>query len=260
MFTEKIYALEGLNLETKAMEYNFCISKILVAFMLIVSTQGIAGEWLTQIYGGNGWTEKHNAYVVLPDAGISAIHEQLCFDSAPILGIRESYWFIPYLGLGLDVSHFFGPDQKKQVSSTYLCAEGEGCSTSPELIQKFKNNVTSVGLAIAFRYPLVILQQEVQPYVGVGPTLFIAQLKDTDNFIPARQSSTSRFAGVKAYAGFNLFFNQFLGTFVEYQLNSFRVKTTYYNERIVEGITLGKTQGKEAFNVQSVVAGIVIRL
>jgi outer membrane protein W len=238
------------------------MKNLILFFIWILSWHSYshAGEWLTQIYGGNGWTERHNAYVVVPNAGLSATHKQLSFDSAPILGIRESCWFHPYVGLGLDASFFFGPDQKKQISSTCLCIEGIGCSTSPELIQKFKNNVTAVGPSIIFRYPLLIAQQDVQPYIGAGPTLFIARLRDTDNFIPARQVSNSNSIGVKAYAGFNLFFNQLFGTFVEYQLNSFTVKTTYYNEKVVEGITLGKTKGKQTFTIQSIVIGIAIRL
>jgi len=229
---------------------------LVIVYLLIISVQVDAGEWLTQLYAGGGLTKKHNAHVNLPQAGITATHQRLSFDSSALLGFRQSYWFIPFMGIGLDVSHFFGPDQKKQVSSTVLCIDGEGCSTSDELIQKFNNNVTTIGPNIVFGYPLNILQLQILPYVGGGPTLFIAQLRDTSNFIPARQSSTSTSVGLKAYGGLNMRFNKRFGAFVEYQYNSFPVNTCYYNERVVNDITLGKTQGKETFIIHSIIVGV----
>lgn len=225
------------------------------ACLLCVSTQGSAGDWVTELYAGSAWTKKHNAHVKLPQAHISATHEALAFDLAAVIGIRESYWMIPYIGLGVGVSHLFGPDQKPQVSCTCLCTE-DGCSTSPEVIKKFDNNTTSVEALVAFRYPLNGAGHRILPYAGVGPALYIFQSGDTDNFIPPRQSSTSRSLGVKAYAGLNASLHTHLGVFLEYQFNCFGAKTEFFNDRVVDGITLGTTDGRETFIIQSAVAGI----
>lgn len=229
---------------------------LFLACLLTISLPVNADEWWTQLYAGAGLTEKHNAHVELPQAGISGVHKQLCFDSAALIGIRESYWPVPYIGVGVDISHFFGPNQKRQISSTLLCVDGDGCSTSPELIKKFNNRVTAIAPIFAVRYPLNMLQHQMQPYLGIGPTLFIAQLRDTDNFIPAGQSSTSRSVGIKAFGGLNLLLSDQVGAFLEYQYHSFRARTCYNNQRVVEGLTLGETQGKETFTIHSIVVGI----
>lgn len=239
--------------------YRAKISNVLILYTLsIVSTEVRADEWLTQFYIGDAFTQKHDAQVNLPDAGISATHKALAFDSAIMIGLRETYWFsfCHYLGLGFDVTHFFGPNQKEQDSLTTLCINGDGCSTPVEHIQKFNNNVTTLGLDFAFRYSLRVRQQQLQPYVAVGPALFTAQLQDTTNFIPAEQSSASTSIGIKAYGGLLLSLSKHFGAFLEYQYNSFQAKTDYYNARVAQGITLGTTLGQETFTMHSVVGGV----
>jgi len=236
---------------------------VFAAFVLLLSapTQ-VRAELIAELYGGNGFTQKHNAHVNLPDAGITATHEALQFDSAATIGGRVIYWIdtFSYLGFGLDASHFFGPDQKNQISLTNLCVAGVGCSMSPETLKKFNNNVTTVGLDVMLRYPLFVSAQftkgRLQPYLSVGPAMFITTLKDTDNFIPARQSSTYTSLGVKAGAGLMLFLTKSIGAFIEYRDSNFQAKNKYYNARVVHDLTLGKTLGNATFNTQAIIGGI----
>lgn len=232
------------------------MSQVAFVFLAFVSMQATAGEWSTDAYAGIGLTANHNAHVNLPEAQLTAVHKDLRFDNALVLGIRETFWFSPYFGLGLDLTHFFGPDQKKQISTTVLCIEDSGCSTSSEQIQKFNNHVTTLAPIVSLIYPLNIAGLRVQPYMGVGPLFTIAKLRDTDNFIPPRQSSTSRSVGIKAQGGLRLCLNQYFSLFTEYQFNSFPVHTTYHNERVVHGITLGKTEGKETFTIHTIALGL----
>ena len=228
--------------------------------MLWISTNAQA-EFIAEIYGGEGWTGQHNAQVSLPNAGITGTHYELQFDSAAIVGGRASYWFnrFKYLGFGLDVSHYFGPDQKEQTALTQLCVTGFGCSVSPEMIKKFSNNVTVVGFDAMFRCPLFISDQfeqgKLQPYIDVGPAVFMTTLNDTGNFIPTGQSSTYSSVGIRAGAGLKLFFTSNIGAFVEYKEMNFQVDDTFYNGAVVHGLTLGKTLGSATFNIQSIVAG-----
>jgi hypothetical protein len=48
--------------------------------LLIISPQARA-EFVAGLYGGNSFTQKHNASVNLPDAGITGTHQALAFGS-----------------------------------------------------------------------------------------------------------------------------------------------------------------------------------
>lgn len=253
--------MDYLNMSTHV---PFSINTYLMAMLSLpcIPAMQAHAELMTELYGGEGFTQQHNAQVNLPDAGITGTHEALKFDTAATIGGRAIYWMNTpsYLGVGLDASHFFGPDQKQQTSLTQLCIAGSGCSTSPETIKKFNNNVTDIGLDIMLRYPLWVSDQftqgRFQPYVSVGPAVFITTLKDTDNFIPAGQSSTDTSIGINAGAGLILCFTQRLGAFIEYRDTQFQVNDQYHNATMVHDITLGKTLGNATFNTQAVVGGI----
>ena len=247
---------------SKQLHLSAITNTIAILGFLLITTTEVKAELMTELYGGDGFTQKHNASVNLPDAGISGTHKSLKFDSAATIGGRAIYWInkLPYLGVGLDASHFFGPDQKKQISVTQLCIEGFGCSTSPETIKKFNNNVTVIGLDIMLRYPLFVSDQftkgRLQPYLSAGPAAFFTTLKDTDNFIPAGQTSTYTSLGIKAGAGFMLFFTKSIGAFIEYRGTNFKVEDQYNNAKIVNDITLGRTIGNATFNMRAIVGGV----
>lgn len=229
---------------------------------LMLSSFQLKADIALQLYGGRGFTGKHNADVNLPEAGIHATHERLSFDSATTVGGRITYWtkFFPYFGIGIDGAHFFGPDQRQQASTTRLCVAGFGCSTSPELLKPFHNSVTMFGVDGMLRFPLFSSEQfnqgQLQPYLTVGPAMFQTTLTDTENFIPSGQSSLYTSLGVKAGAGFLLFITKHMGLFMEYRDTHFQVKDKYYNATVAHGITLGKTLGSATFNIQSVVGGV----
>lgn len=238
-----------------------CNVLLFLVALCITSTKAQA-EWVGELYSGVGYTQNHNAHVNLPDAGITAVHESLKFDSATLLGGRGGYWIdqFPYLGFGIDISHYFGADQKQQVSITNLCVEGIGCSSSPEALKKINSQITAVGFDIMLRYPLIVTAQftkgQLQPYLTVGPAAFITTLKDTDNFNPPGQSSSYTSLGIKSAAGLMLFFTKNIGVFIEYRDTKFKVKDQYNNATVVNGLTLGKTLGSATFNIQGVIGGI----
>jgi opacity protein-like surface antigen len=229
--------------------------------LLITSTQ-VNAEWIMDLYTGVGFTQPHDAQVNLPDAGITGTHQSLSFDAAPVLGGRIGYWLesLPYVGFALDTSYYFGPDQREQDSLTDLCITGIGCSTAPEHIKKFDNNMTAIALDVMLRYPLLVSAQftkgRLQPYLAVGPALFVASLKDTGNFIPEGQSSTSTSVGLQIGAGLTFLFTNRIGAFVEYRDNNFQAKDHYYNATVAHGITLGNTLGTATFNIQTILGGV----
>lgn len=239
------------------------LAKLIVAvsafFLLIFSLECHAGTWLTQVYLGDLFTQNHNVSVALPQAGLSGTHEDLHYDTAPLFGIRESYWFLPYFGVGFEGAYALGPDQAKQVSETNLCVLGLGCRRAPELIQPFINRLTSFGPVLVLSYPVDVMGHEIQPYVGLGPTVFIFSSSDTYNFIPMAQTSVAESTGLQTYVGIHLFLNAKMGAFIEYRYNSFSLGTHFYNERIVNGLRLGSTLGRERFVTQAMVFGLSYR-
>ncbi len=231
---------------------------LFLACLLTTSFPIHADEWWTQGYVGAGLPEEHNVHIRLPDAHISEVQEAIRFSSMALLGIRVSYWAIPYIGLGLDVSHLFGPGQKKQISSTQLCIDGVGCSTFPKCVKEFNGYVTTIVPVVAASYPFDMLRCQIRPYIGAGPSLCICQLQDSHNFSPAGQSSTSTSVGLKTYTGLNVYINQHLGIFLEYQYYTFQARNRYYNCRCDNSFNLGKAKRKETFNMNTVVLGISI--
>ncbi len=232
------------------------LATLVVLFFLSISA---SAELTAQIYGGTSFALNHDANVNLPDAGITGTHESLAFDSATTAGGRVAYWFdgFQYFGFGLDAAHYFGPDQKAQSSMTNLCIAAEGgCSTSPEGIKKFNNNVTSIGFdVIMLRFP----KGRLHPYLTAGPAIYITSMNDTSNFIPAGQSSEYTSLGLKLGAGLILSLSKRFGTFVEYQENIYRVKDQFYNSKIVDGAALGNTLGNAIFNTQAIIGGFSVR-
>ncbi len=62
----------------------------ILGLLLITSTQ-VNAELITELYAGEGFTQKHNANVNLPDAEITGTHNALKFDSAATVGGRAIY-------------------------------------------------------------------------------------------------------------------------------------------------------------------------
>lgn len=232
-----------------------------ISLLMLLITTDVRAEFMAEFYGGEGFTGTHNAQVNLPNAEITGTHYALKFDSADTFGGRASYWFndFQYLGLGVDISHVFGPDQKEQVSLTKLCVAGFGCSVSPETIKKLSNTVTAIGFDAMLRYPLFASETfhkgRLQPYVDIGPTIFITTIKDTGNFTPKDQSCKFKSTGLTTGAGVRLFLTQSIGVFIEYRHMNFSVDDTFYNGAVVHGITLGETLGSAKYTIQTIVAG-----
>lgn len=86
---------------------------VVFALLLMIVPQ-VNAEVVVNLYGGSGFTQKHNANVNLPDAGISGTHKALQFDTAATVGGRAAYWIdsFPYLGLGIDTSYFLAQIKK----------------------------------------------------------------------------------------------------------------------------------------------------
>ena len=214
-------------------------------------------EWFADLYAGSAFTQKHD--VDTDTLGLRVTFQDVTFDTSFAVGGRGGYWFESGplrsfgldIGLGLDVS-YFTPDVSKQT----LTACGFGFCASGQFAD-FDLSVTTIGLDVLLRYPLMKSQQfpkgQLQPYLAVGPALFIAHAKDSTNFLPTRQSDTDTSVGVKVGAGAAWQFLKNWAIFGEYRFTHFSPEFTF---DLVPGI---KTTVSTDVNTHYLLAGVSFR-
>ena len=164
-------------------------------------TAGAAlAEWTFDAYIGRSFSPDGD--VDVEDTGISASAD-VAVDDAYIFGGRLGYWFgfFPYLGVALDAS--------------YLTTDLDS-DIDPETFDDVDlRRVPLSGLAM-LRLPLLpspaVPRGHLEPYVAVGPTLFLSNL-DLDDLDDSHED-----VGLDVRAGLNFRFTRALGIFAEYRL------------------------------------------
>jgi opacity protein-like surface antigen len=123
-------------------------------------------------------------------------------------GARIGYFFIPYIGVALDVSHY-QPDGR-------FGGGGSGFS--------FDSRVTALSFDLMGRLPLLVSSNfpdgQLQPYLTVGPGVYFSHIKISPTPIFGSKDSDSS-AGVKVGAGATWMFTRHLGMFGEYRFSHF---------------------------------------
>lgn len=233
---------------------------VAVAALLLLAPTQASAEWFADLYFGAGFTQNHDADINSPDFGATFAPRDVKFDTAAALGGRVGYWldFFHFIGFGLDVSHLFGPDVPLQIRTAKLCVSG-ACGSDRFFVGNFDLNVTTIGFDAMFRYPLLKSQQfphgQLQPYLTVGPALFIAHAKDSDNFnfSPSGQSDTDKSVGVKVGAGATWLLTKNFGVFGEYRFTHFKPEFEF-NDAV-----LGQTTLKTTLDTHSILGGFSVR-
>jgi opacity protein-like surface antigen len=178
-----------------------------------------AAEWFTDLYLGGAFTQKHDVDFNSDAAQLTTL--DVSFDSSFAGGIRGGYWF-PWelgpvnFGVGLDLSHFrpnIGRQQRVVCSSSNVCVNG--------VFEDMDLSVWGVGIDAMFRFPLLksakIPRGQLQPYITVGPAIFVAHAEDSHNFQPSQQSNNDTSLGVKVGAGVAWHFTPVIAMFGEYR-------------------------------------------
>ena len=166
------------------------LSRAMVIVMLVPVAPASA-EWFADLYLGDAFTQSHDIKIrnnatatatVRPlDVNFQSVH----FNSSVTGGGRAGYWFqsLPYLGLGLDVSHF-QPDVDSQ--NVELHALGTDRSI-PASFAGLDLSVTTLSFDLMLREPLLKTPEfptgRLQPYLTVGPAVFFA--RDDGNLLRA---------------------------------------------------------------------------
>jgi opacity protein-like surface antigen len=180
-------------------------------------------EWFADFYLGGAFTEKHDVTADF-GGGFQVKTLDVSFDKSFAGGIRGGYWF-PFdlgpvnFGAGLDLSHF-SPNigrQQRVVCTNNVCASG--------VFDDLDLSIWTVAIDLLVRFPLLksanFPKGQLQPYITVGPAIFVAHAEDDHNFQPPRQSNNDTTLGVKVGAGVMWYFTPVVAMFGEYRWTHF---------------------------------------
>jgi opacity protein-like surface antigen len=213
--------------------------RLVTVFLLVVCLTAVtvpaSAEWFADLFVGPAFTQNHD--VKVSQEGITATAVDVNFANSVYFGGRAGYWFesIPYVGLALDVSHFW-PDMKNQTVTA--CLSGRAADGIAGCLPGFPFphvdlSVTGISFDAMLRLPLLVTKEipkgRLQPYVTVGPTIFVARAKDSGLLVPTKQTETDTSVGVKAGAGIAWQFHPNIALFGEYRFTHFAPKFDFHN-------------------------------
>lgn len=201
--------------------------RIWLAALILLASLGVgsrpaSAEWFADLFAGLSFTRDHD--LKLNDQGIGqGTYESVEFDRSLAWGGRAGRYFdsLPFLGLGLDFFRFY-PDIGGQSVQLRGCFFPGGCGTGRGGTGSLDVETTSVSVDLMLRLPLwksaEAPQGRVQPYVAVGPPLFITTItpRNTRNF-RNHDDDTDYSFGYKAAAGVAVQVFSNLALFGEYR-------------------------------------------
>src|SRR5262249_58913934 len=95
------------------------------------------------------------------------------------------------------------------------------------------------GIDAMCRFPLLKSTAfpigQLQPYITVGPAVFVAHAEDSHNFVPSNQDDRDTALGVKVGAGVAWDFTKLIAMFGEYRYTHFSSEFTFSDN--ARGIT-----------------------
>jgi opacity protein-like surface antigen len=213
------------------------LRKASLIVMVLVACESIAGsvaaEWFGDLYLGGAFTQSHDLTANFTGFGIPTANTGLDvhFDASVVGGGRFGYWFnvAPY-GFGLEVSHF-----QPNISPQTNAFTSNGVRLGTIRIDTVKLSVTEISFDLMLRWPGLIASPQyqngrLQPYVSLGPAVFIATANDSTNFGPPNdQTKTDRSVGLKAGIGTTWLITQNMGVFGEYRFTHFSPEFEFQN-------------------------------
>ncbi len=219
------------------------------ALASLVVAAPAAAEWFADFYLGGAFTEKHDV-----DTN-SVTTLDVRFDKSFAGGARGGYWF-PFelgplnFGVGLDISHF-RPDISRQTRSfcSRFCVSGQ--------FDDLDLSVWTVGFDAMLRFPLLKSSQfptgQLQPYITVGPAIFVTHAEDRRNFEPSNQDDTDTSVGVKVGLGAAWQFTKLIAAFAEYRFTHFSPEFTFRDN------ALGSATLSTDLNTHYLLMGVSLR-
>ncbi len=198
-----------------------------LAFGMPTAVAPASAEWFADLYGGTAYTTRSDVTLVVRSPGAPADHtfQNVKWDSSLVGGGRAGYWFetVPWFGIGLDVFHFNSDISRQTVSLTIPGA------TVPAVLQPIDFSVTVIAFDIVrLRLPLMTSPEfpkgQLQPYMTVGPALFLSRVKNISNSELSTRAATDTSPGVKVGAGASWQFLKNVAVFGEYRFTHVRAE------------------------------------
>jgi opacity protein-like surface antigen len=217
-----------------------------LAFCLLLVTPGApCAEPYLGLYAGVAFPGSSDLKAAIPGTKVTARDVER--DTAAVVGGKVGYWLdvFPYVGAELDASHH-GPDADDQ--AVRFAVDGQSAGTGR--IGRIDLNVTSVGFNVLGRWP----GHRIEPYLGVGPAMFITRLKDTGKggasiVMPSGQDDTDTTVGVQAIAGLKFFATKQIALFAEYKFSHHKAEFRLTDELV------GATQVKSTLSTSQLNLG-----
>jgi len=230
-------------------EWTKSLMLLTAAFTCLAVAAPATAEWFGDFYLGGAFTEKHDV-----DTN-SVTTLDVRFDKSFAGGARGGYWF-PFelgplnFGVGLDISHF-RPDISRQTRSfcSRFCVSGQ--------FDDLDLSVWTVGFDAMLRFPLLKSSQfptgQLQPYITVGPAIFVTHAEDRRNFEPSNQDDTDTSVGVKVGLGAAWQFTKLIAAFAEYRFTHFSPEFTFRDN------ALGSATLSTDLNTHYLLMGVSLR-
>jgi opacity protein-like surface antigen len=164
------------------------LAAVALAVSLGVGVAPASAEWFADLFAGVSFTQDHN--VKLNDHGIGqGTYEDVEFDRSLAWGGRAGRYFdsLPFLGVAVDFLRY-NPDIRGQSVQLRGCFFPGGCGTGRGGIGRIEVQTNAVSVDLMLRLPLFKSADAplglVQPYIAVGPPLFITTItpRNTRNF------------------------------------------------------------------------------
>jgi opacity protein-like surface antigen len=193
---------------------------LLVAWLLAPSARASA-EWFGDLYVGPAFTTSYNVRFKYLASSYTA--RDVGVDTTATFGGRLGHWLeaLPYLGFAADLYHFM-PDMNSSATECH----GVACGHDPKV--RLDLGVTGIAADVMARWPLLMTKEipngQLQPYLTIGPTLFvtrISRLRDVGSGAKSHQSDTDTSVGLKTGAGLAWQFSPNIAVFGEYRFTHF---------------------------------------
>ena len=242
------------------------VTALAVSVFLALTTSASA-EWFADLYAGAAFTQKDDVILKGNPLGVTLENvkfEDVKFDNSAVFGGRVGYW-TDYVGLGLDAFHF-QPDigsQNVTLSGTVSGPGGVFALNANGPIPHIDISVTAITLDFLFRLPLLKSDDfpngRLQPYLVVGPGLFIAEVKGEINGevngqpVRLSGSETDTSFGIKAGLGVAFSVHKNVALFGEYRFTHFSPDVE------VSGIEVSGIKVETNLNTHHLIGGISFR-
>ena len=219
-----------------------------MALSLALASSGRAQGFL-DVYGGVAFTNDND---LATRVGGSSLHDDVEFDPSPEVGIRGGLWFpeLPWLGLASDFSYF-------QLNGPSTGVDHTVGGTSIRTRDDVDVDVFPISLLLMLRTRIFSGPFDplgFQPYVGVGPGLFVSWVHDDALTISVDGSEESvediSYAlGLDTRAGLRFHLTHSFGLFAEYRF-------TYYEPEFEDDGFGGSIEIESELATHHVVAGL----